>query len=318
MPAILLRRNIVLLTLLSVGSAWIQVPALNEGILSADAGSNGVQSISQDVTRLECGRHVIFLDLRRTTPIGEKGDPTRIQVYRDGRQVWSLGGQTAITEVVCRGLTGDGIPGVVFTDFSFGAHCCTTIFVLSLRSPPRLLLQFFAGNAHSYEIRDLKGDGNLELILGDDSFAYFGGLPYAWSPAWLPLVACYQKGAFADCTRRFPDVVRLSVEFFRARLKDTELRIKSGEIEPSPEWPADFWIAGPVLGLYANSVLLGQDSEGWAAVLSKIRSKRVLKWFECNRPTVQRWARHRDEILHSSEPHELWKAPGCEEWEPGR
>jgi hypothetical protein len=180
-----------------------------------------------------------------------------------------------------------------------------------------LLVEFFAGNAGGYEISDLNGDGNLQLILGDDSFAYFGGLSYASSPASLPLVACYRNGSFSDCTRQFPAALQKSIELYRAELEDTQLRIKSGQINVSPEWPADFWIAGPVLGVYANFVLLGQDDEGWAAVRSAVRSERVFKWFECNRPTVQRWARQRDEILHGSPPptHAIWKTPGCERWE---
>lgn len=213
----------------------------------------------------------------------------------------------------CRSLTGDGVPGVVFTTFSFGAHCCTMIYVLSLRPQPKLLLQFFAGNANGYEIRDLNAAGTPELILGDDSFAYFGELCYACSPHWLPLVACYRTGSFVDCTRQFPEVVQRSIQEHREWLDDIELRIKSGEIKVEPRWPAEFWTAGPVLGIYANLVMLGQDDAGWAIVRSRARSEQVLKWFECHRRTVQQWARRREEILHSSEPHEIWNTPGCED-----
>jgi len=228
--------------------------------------------------------------------------------------------EAGITEVTCKSLTGDGVPGLILTTYSFGAHCCWTIYVLSLRSHPKLLLQFFAGNADGYEIRDLKADGNLQVILGDDSFAYFGGLSFASSPSLLPLVACYRNGSFADCTREFPDLIRGSIEEYRERLKDTERRIKSGELGVSPEWPADTWTAGWVLGIYANSVLLGRDDEGWAEVRSRVRSARVLKWFECHRPTVHRWARRREEILHGSQrpTHLIWNTPGCERWDPGR
>ena len=52
----------------------------------------------------------------------------------------------------------------------------------------------------------LDGDGRRELVLGDDSFAYFEDLCYACSPAHLPLVACYTGTRFEDCTRRFPDL----------------------------------------------------------------------------------------------------------------
>jgi hypothetical protein len=282
------------------------------------SGTDSTPPALQEITRLSCGPNTVLLDQRRRTPVGEKGDPTRLRVFRPDREGWTLNGE-AITGVECRSLTGDGVPGLIFTTFSYGAHCCTEIYVLSLGPEPELLLHFFEGNGGGYEIRDLKGDGSLQLIMNDDSFSYYGGLPYAWSPARLPLVACYRNGSFTDCTREFPDVVRDSIESYRADLQETELRIKSGEIKASPGWPTDFWIAGAALGIYANSLLLGQDGAGWAAVRSAVRSKRVFKWFECNRPTVQRWARDREEeILDGSGPsHAIWRMPECEKWEPG-
>ena len=154
--------------------------------------------------------------------------------------------------------------------------------------------------------------------MGDDTFSYFGGLCFACSPSLLPLVACYRNGSFVDCTREFPNVVQESIESYRAQLEDTQRRIKSAELEVSPwwarEWDADFWIAGHVLGIYANSALLGRETSGWAFVRSAVKSARVLKWLECHRPTVQGWARHREEILHSPKPHLIWGTPECGRW----
>jgi len=304
-----------------VGSPGTLVPAAS-GDISVAAGRNErVRAVLQDTTQLSCGPHTVLLDLRRTTPIWEHGYH-RLRAYRDNREVWSLSEEAGITEVACKSLTGDGVPGLILTTYSFGAHCCTTIYVLSLRSEPKLLLQFLAGHDGGYDIRDLKGTGTLQLILGDDTFSYFGGLSFAGSPSLLPLVACYRNGSFVDCTREFPDVVQESIESYRARLEDSRRRIESGELEASPwwaaEWDADFWIAGHVLGIYADLAILGQERAGWAVVRSEVRSTRVLKWFECHRPTVQRWAGHREkEILHDSGPSHatiLSETPGCEKW----
>lgn len=268
------------------------------------------QADALDVGHFACGPYTILLDLPRITPIGLKGGPTRLRAYRSSEVVWNLSEREEITEAECRSLTGDGVPGLIFSTFSYGAHCCTSIYVLSLGSWPQLLLQYFAGNASSYEVRDLKANGRLELIMGDDSFAYFGGLSYAGSPAWLPLVACYRNSAFSDCTREFPQVARDNIQRYRAQLKDLETRIKSGELDAS--W-RDIAPAGPALGIYANFVLLGQDNVGWTAVRSQIVSKPVMEWLACHRPTVQRWAKRREAILHSPEPHQIWKTPGCED-----
>jgi len=312
------RVSVVLFGLLIVGLAGTLLPPYEWDVLMATSGTDSMPPAPKEITRLSCGPHTVLLDQRQTTPVGGKGDPTRLRVFRPDREVWRLN-QEAIMEVACRSLTGDGVPGLIITTYSFGAHCCTEIYVLSLGPEPRLLLHFFEGNGGGYEVRDLKGDGSLQLIMNDDSFSYFGGLSYASSPARLPLVACYRNGLFTDCTREFPEVVRDSIESYRADLQATELRRRDGEIEASPGWPTDFSIAGSVLGIYADSVLLGQDGEGWAAARSSIESERVWKWFECNRPTVQRWARQRGEILGSSRPTPpIWQTPGCEQWEPGR
>lgn len=313
------RSRVILSGLLLVGLVGTPVPPSSWDEFGVGSENTTTQGVSQDITRLSCGRHTILLDLHRTTPVGLRGDPIRARVYRDSLEVWSLK-EEEVTKVECRSLTGDGVPGLILTTYSLGAHCCTGIYVLSLTSEPKLLLQCDEGNGEGYQVRDLKADGSLQLILNDDSFAYFGGLSYASSPSRLPLVACYGDGSFEDCTKEFPGVVRDSIAAYRAELKDSELRIKSGEITASPGWPTDFSIAGSVLGIYANFALLGQDAAGWAVVRPLVRSERVLKWFECNRPTVQRWARHREEILHDSKlpSHEIWNTPGCEEWEPGR
>ncbi len=302
--------SVILLVLLLVSQALPQaLPPSGEITLSASGPGT---------KRLSCGRNTILLDLRRTTAVGAMGDPTRIRIFGDGRVVWSLSAGEPIVDaelvrpgVVCRSLTGDGVPVLIFTTYSLGAHCCTTIYVLSLGSKPKVPLKFNGGNASSYELRDVKGDGSLQLVLSDDSFAYFGGLCYACSPHWLPLVACYRHGSFEDCTRQFPRVIQENMQQHRAWLNDVVRRIKSGELEDSETWPADTWIAGPLLGLYANSLLLGQDEAGWRVIRSRVKSKKIMRWFECNRPTVQRWANRRQAILHSPDYHAIWETPGC-------
>ena len=152
------RISVILFGLLTVGLVGTLVPPSSWDMWGADSENNTTRGASQDVTRLSCGRHTVLLDLHRTTPVGWRGEPIRARVYRDSLEVWSLR-EEEITKVECRSLTGDGVPGLILTTYSLGAHCCTTIYVLSLRPEPELLWQFFAGNAGGYNIRDLKGDG---------------------------------------------------------------------------------------------------------------------------------------------------------------
>jgi hypothetical protein len=75
--------------------------------------------------------------------------------------------------------------------------------VVSLRSKPKLLLQFFEGNGGGYEIRAFRADGSVQLIVNDDSFAYFGGLSYASSPARLPWLPATGMGGLKTARDSF-------------------------------------------------------------------------------------------------------------------
>jgi hypothetical protein len=60
------------------------------------------------------------------------------------------------------------------------------------------------------------------LLLGDSSFEYFDDLPYSQSPA-LPLLACFRRGRFEDCTAEFPEFIRSDVDgigYYAKKLRD--------------------------------------------------------------------------------------------------
>ncbi len=238
--------------------------------------------------RLRCGGVNVLTD----TPPGSvsmAGMPTRLRLMRAGRVVWVFPDtETPIAQVDCRDLTGDRTPELVVETYSGGAHCCSVVHVLSLNAQVRLLLRYATGNAGSADIADLNKDGRLELVLGDDSFAYFDDLCFACSPSGIPLVACFRAGRFEDCTRRFPGVVRAQVAHWSRVLRE--------EAQKPNDATALMYAKGAALGLYANHVLLGEDARGWQTVRA-IAPPTALEWLERHRAAVHRWAASRGKKL---------------------
>ncbi len=219
--------------------------------------------------------------------VGDSGHPTRLSIQRGGRLLKTIS-DWRVTRVECTDLDADGTPELLVTSDSGGAHCCETLRVWTLGAQPTLALEYEAGNAAGFEARDLDGDGRLELIVGDDSFAFFDDLPYASSPRYLPLVACAAPIGFQECTARFPDVVRGWMPRFASRLRlpgaDAELK----DVE------------GAALGVLALSVLLGDEDTGLETIRRAVASDDVMRWLERARPQVRDWARTRGKKLKGS------------------
>lgn len=91
-----------------------------------------------------------------------------------------------------RDLTGDGVPELVVSSYSGGAHCCTTHWIVTLGDDgPRPVARVDAADGEA-EIVDLDRDGLPEVALADWSFAYWNA-SFAESPA--PRVVLRWDGA---------------------------------------------------------------------------------------------------------------------------
>jgi hypothetical protein len=246
-------------------------------MLAAAGPATGIQQ--QPVARLTCGAYDAV-----PSGVGDSGSPTRLSIQRGGRLLKTIS-DWRVTRVECTDLDADGTPELLVASDSGGAHCCETLRVWTLGAQPTLALEYEAGNAAGFEARDLDGDGRLELILGDDSFAFFDDLPYASSPRHLPLVACAVPIGFQECTARFPEVVRGWMPRFTSRMSlpktDTELK----DVE------------GAALGVLALSVLLGDEDAGLETIRRAVASEAVMRWLERARPRVREWARTRGKKL---------------------
>src|ERR1041385_6109485 len=105
----------------------------------------------------------------------------------------------------------DGVVDLIRREYSGGAHCCTTVRLYSVTdAEARPYFSLKTGNC-GVELRDLDGDGILELVTCYDAFAY-QYWPYAAS-ALPPVVYRYDP----DRRTYSPDTPRY-VAAFRAQL----------------------------------------------------------------------------------------------------
>jgi hypothetical protein len=233
------------------------------------------------VARLACGAYEAV-----PSGLGQSGHPTRLSIQRDGRLLQSVS-DWWITRVDCSDLDSDKTLELLVASHSGGAHCCETLRVWTLEpKAPRKILEYEAGNAGGFEVRDLDGNGRLELLLGDDSFAYFDDLSYACSPRRFPLVACSGATGWLDCTRQFPEVLRAALAGYLEQLAPVE-RDGTGLLT----------VKGAALGVLALSVLLGEEAAGLDTIRGAVANEDVMRWLERARPKVRDWAQTRSRKL---------------------
>lgn len=253
--------------------SWF-VPLALAPLLAASAGAlaaRAAQPPPPSIQRSACGAYEVV-------PSGfrDSGRPSRLTIQKAGRLLVSLT-DWSILSSDCDDITADRVPELVVRTFNGGAHCCETLRVYALDEKPRLLLVYEANNAVGAEVRDLDGDGRRELLLGDDTFAYFDDLCYACSPASLPMVACYTGQRFEDCTRRFPDLLRERRDRYLAR------------VGPAADEDARQPIRGAALGVVAVSALLGEQAQGLDLVRKAGAEEPVVAWLTKSLPRVREW-----------------------------
>jgi len=98
-------------------------------------------------------------------------------VYEGGRRVIGVGtpGTMAaytFTSLSGTDINGDGLPDLVVSAWSGGAHCCYSTGVYSVGEDVRVALLVETGNCGPGDFEDLDGNGTREFVTCDDRWAY--------------------------------------------------------------------------------------------------------------------------------------------------
>ncbi len=197
------------------------------------------------------------VDPRTFTPTGRLKDRQRFRDYevllyqprlgdgsfevrRGGRRIYariSEGGKFLIGELfesdtpkeriaIGKDITGRGVPNLVVVEWTGGAHCCFSAHVFELGEDFRKIASLEAGHG-KLDFQDLDGDGSLEAITHDWSFAYWPR-SFAESPA-PRVILRFRDGLY----QLAPDLMR------KPPLPAGDLTAKARMVREAAKWEPD-------------------------------------------------------------------------------
>jgi len=163
--------------------------------------------------------------------------------------------------IKARDLDADGEPEVLVDFYTGGAHCCFFSQIYRFAGSTYVSARHLWGDL-GYVLRDLDGDGTLELQSADDRFAY---VFTAYAASAFPIqIWEYEVGRLVDVTRRYPALIRKDA----ARLwRDSLLRRKDRSFDD---------VRGILAAWAADEYLLGRSAQAWTT-LRRLNRHGVLK-----------------------------------------
>ena len=147
-----------------------------------------------------------------------------------------------------------GLPQVIITDFTGGAHCCTKTWIIHKSNDAKdwSLLQTETLDGGGYSFEDVDGDGAPEFISVDNSFFYAFD---SYAGSFAPLHISKLEGD------RIVDVSTLSA--MKPRLRQ-DLAGMEYQAKVSPELLKS---NGYLAAWVASKIRLGEGEEAWATFL---------------------------------------------------
>ena len=129
--------------------------------------------------------------------------------------------QADLSGEFCGDLTGDGVPELVMTEHTMGAHCCYTRYVVSLTAPPKRILMWEKGDSGT-DIRPVKLRPGptwqlTDLVVMWPPFDTNKGDPvlsFASAPL-VPVVFSFTGGELKLTSLSFPEIYRKSRDELR-------------------------------------------------------------------------------------------------------
>ncbi|WP_425146040.1 FG-GAP repeat domain-containing protein [Deinococcus sp.] len=204
--------------------------------------------------------------------------PAQVLLKQGTRTLLTASDDTIRTEL--QPLRPGGLPELVITLYSGGAHCCTTTLIYTQDNGRLENIGVLEQGNYPARYADLNGDGTKEVVVYSDGLAYYDW-SFASSPA-LGTVLGWDGLRLADRTRAYAYLPgQLAVSYFKELLN--ELKTAAADDEgPRAE----------LSGYYGNMILAGRGLDAERVLRSQVFSKS---------PTLAAWfSAHRGDLIGAS------------------
>ena len=242
------------------------------------------------------GRYTLHLG-PRTVPTD--AEPSQTLTVLDGRKAV----QRVTAEMVSaelQPLRPGGLPELVVSAYSGGAHCCTTTLIYTQDSGRLENIGVLDLGNFWADFQDLNGDGTRELIVYSDNLAYYDW-SFAATPA-LKTVLGWDGLRLADRTRFYPYVPAQEAARDLAEALDM---FAPGDFES---------LKADVAAYFGNMILAGRGSEAEAYVKAQLlpRSAALKSWWPAHRGDLIGFTYGQPEARLSIDTSPVWPRPGSQ------
>lgn len=241
------------------------------------------------------GRYTLNLTPRPSQ--GQATTPSQTLTVLDGTKVV----QRVTAEFVGAGLQPirpGGLPELVVSTSSGGAHCCTT-YLMYTQDGGRLenIGVLDMGN-YGVNFSDLNGDGTRELVVYSDTLAYYDW-SFAASPA-LKTVLGWDGLRLADRTRFYPYV---PAQEAARNLKDAQEVLAPDNFEN---------LKADAAAYFGNMILAGQGTQAEAVLQNGLftKSAALKAWWPAHRADLIGATYGQPEARLSIDTSPVWPRPG--------
>ncbi|WP_407570674.1 hypothetical protein [Deinococcus altitudinis] len=170
-----------------------------------------------------------------------------------------------------------GLPELVVSSFSGGAHCCTTYLIYTQDNGRLENMGILDMGNYGVGFQDLNGDGNKEVIVQSDNLAY-----YDWSyaeSADLKTVLGWDGLRLADRTRFYSYLPAQNAAYY----------LKQAREVPTADATYFDGLKSMVSGYFGNMILAGKGVEA---------EKLITEQFFPKSPLLKAWwPKHRNELI---------------------
>lgn len=187
-----------------------------------------------------------------------------------------------------RDITGNGVPDLVLTEWTGGAHCCFIFHLFELGERPRYVQSINARHTAGADFVNLDADRALEFSMVDWTFAYWNEC-FADSPA-PPLILKYRGGRYVVAAElmREPPPAGATLESLAAGIAAAPDWGAGGPDKPG-RVPTRLW--GAMLDLiYSGNMSAAEKLVDLAWGNSEVRKGEFLRSFGARLETSPYWS----------------------------